>query len=344
VPRTTVEHITENVQQLQDTGHALPAYTGQARISQPGNYRVLTVEEGVQPPAPDLQPGQYLVDQSGRIVYRVHENWPEDLRADASSLAEADVENLKGPQASTDTSSYRVWQRIKEDGYAQKFLVNDQGVPVYLVDPGINGTQRVTPDGVPVEKYRAPKATLMAYIINGILSRKLPWGLVLLGVMISIVLEMSGIPSLAFAVGVYLPLAASSPIFVGGMVRLLVDRSMRKRLKDKDMTEEELVAESDKSPGVLMASGYIAGGALASIVIAFMAGVLVDMNRRLNEWSMANNPFYPASEDFLKENPGANPHLYADVLSLIPFAILIVLLYMVGREWILAGKRTRAGA
>ncbi|HET9528987.1 MAG TPA: OPT/YSL family transporter, partial [Blastocatellia bacterium] len=344
VPRTTIEPITENVQQLQDSSLALPAYTGQGRISQPGNYRVLTFIEGEQPPAPGLQPGQYLVDERGSIVYRVHENWPADLRADTSNLAQADVEQLKGPQANTDTNSYRVWQRIKEDGYAQKFLVDDQGTPVYLVDPGINGTHRVTPDGVTVEKYRAPKATLMAYIINGILSRKLPWGLVLLGVMISIVLEMSGIPSLAFAVGVYLPLASSSPIFVGGMIRWLVDRSMRKRLKHKDMTEEELVAESDKSPGVLMASGYIAGGALASIVIAFMAGVLVDINKRLSDWSMANNPFYPPSEDFLKEHPGASPHLYADLLSLIPFFILIVLLYLVGRESILGGKKQKADA
>ena len=64
----------------------------------------------------------------------------------------------------------------------------------------------------------------MSYIIKGILDRQLPWGLVLLGVMIAIVLEMSGIPSLAFAVGVYLPLSSSTPIFIGGMVRWLVDR------------------------------------------------------------------------------------------------------------------------
>ena len=59
----------------------------------------------------------------------------------------------------------------------------------------------------------------MSYIIKGILGGKLPWGLVLLGVMIAIVLEMSGIPSLAFAVGVYLPLSSSAPIFIGGMMR-----------------------------------------------------------------------------------------------------------------------------
>jgi uncharacterized oligopeptide transporter (OPT) family protein len=167
----------------------------------------------------------------------------------------------------------------------------------------------------------------MSYIIKGVLDRKLPWGLVLLGVMIAIVLEMSGIPSLAFAVGVYLPLASSAPIFVGGMVRWLVDLNLRKKLKHRNLTEEQLVAEGDKSPGVLMASGYIAGGAIAGIVIAFMQGVLTERTKGIEEWSKAHNPLY--------EGP------YADLLSLLPFLLLTLLLYMVGREMILASKQTR---
>ena len=78
--------------------------------------------------------------------------------------------------------------------------MNDEGKAIYLVDPGINGTHKLRPDGSTVTKFDAPKATLMSYIIKGILSRKLPWALVLLGVMIAIVLEMSGIPSLALAI------------------------------------------------------------------------------------------------------------------------------------------------
>ena len=113
---------------------------------------------------------------------------------------------------------YLVWHKQStDDGPAGKYLVEAGGTPVFLVDPGINGTHRVTPDGErQVTKFDAPKATLMSYIIKGILNRQLPWGLVLFGVMIAIVLEMSGIPSLAFAVGVYLPLSSSSPIFIGG--------------------------------------------------------------------------------------------------------------------------------
>ena len=165
----------------------------------------------------------------------------------------------------------------------------------------------------------------MSYIIKGILNRQLPWGLVLLGVMIAIVLEMSGIPSLAFAVGVYLPLSSSSPIFIGGMIRWLVDKYLRKKLKDKKLTEDQLVAETDKSPGVLMASGYIAGGALAAIVIAILQGVpkqgLINLNRSIEDWAKNSNPLFG----------GAN----SDLLSMIPFLVLMVLLYLVGREVIL---------
>ena len=144
----------------------------------------------------------------------------------------------------------------------------------------------------------------MSYIIKGILSHKLPWALVLLGVMIAIVLEMSGIPSLAFAVGVYLPLSSSSPIWIGGIMRWLVDRYLRVKFRHKNLSEIEMTAEGDKSPGVLLASGYIAGGALAGIVIAIMNGLpsLVDVSKRIEDWATAKMHF------------SAGPH--ADLLAM----------------------------
>jgi putative OPT family oligopeptide transporter len=243
------------------------------------------------------------------------------------------TEKLTGPQGVQDQNNYHVWNRTDSSGgSAQRFLVNDDGSVAYLVDPGINGTHKLRPDGSSVEKFDAPKATLMSYIIKGILSHKLPWALVLLGVMIAITLELSGIPSLAFAVGVYLPLASSTPIFLGGMVRWLVDRWLRRRkFRGHTLTEEELVAEGDKSPGVLLASGYIAGGALAGIVIAFMAGVpsLVGFSKRIEAWSTAHNPFFG----------GAN----ADLLALLPFIALCVLLYLVGRDVLLVERQKSDG-
>ncbi len=169
----------------------------------------------------------------------------------------------------------------------------------------------------------------MSYIIKGILGGRLPWGLVLLGAFIAIVLEMSAIPSLAFAVGVYLPLSSSSPIFIGGMVRMLVDRWIAKKYAGANLTEDQLTAEGDKSPGVLMASGYIAGGAIAGIVIAFLAGVpaMAGFNEAIDKWSKHNSFF-------------EGPH--ADLYALIPFLVLIVVLYLTGREAILAHRRIKS--
>ena len=208
-------------------------------------------------------------------------------------------------------------------GPAGKYLVDEAGKAAYFVDPGINGTHTTRPDGSEVRKFDAPKATLMSYIIKGILDRQLPWGLVLFGVMIALVLEMSGIPSLAFAVGVYLPLSSSTPILVGGLLRWLVDR--RRNVRFKGMSEEQISAESDKSPGVLMASGYIAGGAIAGIVIAFVAGLFEDVDASLTTWSKANNPFF--------EGPNA------DLLSMLPFVLISVVLLYVGWEKLLAGAK-----
>jgi putative OPT family oligopeptide transporter len=227
-----------------------------------------------------------------------------------------------------DTKEYNVWFHEGAEGSnAEKYLVDDNGHPVYYVDPGINGAIDKLPNGQEVKKFSAPKATLMSYIIKGILGGKLPWGLVLLGVMIAIVLEMSGIPSLAFAVGVYLPLSSSSPILVGGMVRWAVDRWIAKKHAGKNLTEDQLVAEGDKSPGVLMASGYIAGGAIAGILIALLLGVpsFDKLNNAIAAWSKGN-PFFEGG--------------MADALSLIPFAILILLLYLTGREKMLAHRET----
>jgi uncharacterized oligopeptide transporter (OPT) family protein len=176
-----------------------------------------------------------------------------------------------------------------------------------------------------VQKFQPPKATLISYIIKGILNRKLPWALVLLGAMIAVTLQMSFVPALAFAVGVYLPLSSSTPIFVGGMIRLLVDRKLRQNPAHAKLSLEEFNAESDKSPGVLLSSGYIAGGAIAGIIIALVQGGFDTVNEAIDKWSTAHNPFYDGR--------------YSDLLTLVPFAVLCVILYLVAREKMFAPKR-----
>jgi len=239
------------------------------------------------------------------------------LRTDAAALGETAV--LQGPQALKDSGSYRVWHKTDiAGGPAGKYLVDDAGNAVYLVDPGINGSHTTRPDGTQVRKYDAPKAVLMSYIIKGILDQQLPWALVIFGVIIALVLEMANVPSLPFAVGVYLPLSSSAPIFVGGMVRWFVDRRRNKLAAYANASEEERTAAGDRSPGVLLASGYIAGGALAGILIAFSAGVLGDFDKAVTAWSAAHNPFFEGRA--------------SDLLSILPYAALIVLLYWMARE------------
>jgi hypothetical protein len=85
-------------------------------------------------------------------------------------------------------------------------------------------------------------------------------------VAIAVVLELSGVPALPFAVGVYIPLSSSTPIFLGGLVRYVVHRWKR-----RPAAAEEPKDETDMSPGMLLATGYIAGGAIAGVIIAFLS-------------------------------------------------------------------------
>jgi uncharacterized oligopeptide transporter (OPT) family protein len=239
------------------------------------------------------------------------------VTTDATKLTE--TAQLQGPQAASDHATYKVWQKTDTNGGpAGKYLVRADGSLAYLVDPGINGQFHTRPDGSEVKKFDAPKAVLMSYIIKGILDHQLPWTLVLFGVMVAVVLEMSGVASLAFTVGVYLPLVSTLPIAIGGIIRWLVDRRNNTLPQYQGLSEEELQAAGDRSAGTLLASGYIAGGALAGIIIAITAGVMTDFDNAMNKWAEAMNPFFAGAS--------------SDLLSLIPYAVICVLLYFVGRE------------
>jgi putative OPT family oligopeptide transporter len=240
---------------------------------------------------------------------------PAGLSVDPRALPGA--REAPPPSVERGARAYLVWHKTDDAGGPPgRYLVDDAGRAVWLVDPGINGVHPRRPDGSEVRKFDAPKATLMSYIIKGILDRRLPWGLVLFGVMIALTLELSGIPSLAFAVGVYLPLASSTPILAGGIVRWLVDRRHRPALVARGLDEAAIAAEADRSPGVLLASGYIAGGAIAGILIAFLAGALEPVDRVLEAWATAHNPFFSGPR--------------ADLLALLPFLALAGYLLLVG--------------
>lgn len=289
-------------------------------------YQQLAILAGALVSALLLGPVLLVLNNGATVYVPIDKIAPAGLHASVGQLDAGRRESLQGPQARDDSASYQVWHKTDTVGApAGKYLVNQQGNAVWLVDPGINGTYSERPDGSQVRKFAAPQAMLMSYIIKGILDQKLPWALVVLGFMIAITLQMSFVPALAFAVGVYLPLSSSSPIFIGGMIRWLVDRKLRQRESHAKLSPEQFAEESDKSPGVLLASGYIAGGAIAGIIIAFLAGALSDFDKAITDWSVANNPLFE----------GAN----SNWLSLIPFGALVGFLYFVAREKLLTPKK-----
>ena len=114
--------------------------------------------------------------------------------------------------------------------------------------------------GIGSEAVPAPQATLMSTIITGLLNQNLPWGLVLVGIFITVTLELCGVQSLSFAVGLYLPIATTAPIFAGGLVRAWVERKAGP------------AQESDVGAGTLFSSGLIAGGSIAGIIFAILVG------------------------------------------------------------------------
>jgi putative OPT family oligopeptide transporter len=168
------------------------------------------------------------------------------------------------------TPSYRVGRLYEQTGnaLAGKYLVDDAGAIRYVVDPGVGGRERVNYDGKEVDKLDSPKAQIMALVVDGILTQKLPWGLVLIGAFLAVAIELVGIPSLPVAVGVYLPISTSAAMFMGGVIRWLADRRMR--------PEEREAADADSGPGVLFSSGLIAGGAIMGVGLAGLAARHLD--------------------------------------------------------------------
>ncbi|OMP77620.1 OPT family oligopeptide transporter [[Flexibacter] sp. ATCC 35208] len=124
----------------------------------------------------------------------------------------------------------------------------------------------VTDHAIGSTYFPAPQGTLMATLAKGILSKNLDWQFVLVGVFLSIVMELCGIKSLSFAVGAYLPLSTTLPIAIGGAIRGVVDMKNKKKNVTVSAEEEEL------GKGNLFATGLVAGGAVAGVIIAIMAG------------------------------------------------------------------------
>jgi putative OPT family oligopeptide transporter len=208
-----------------------------------------------------------------------------------------------------DSASYQVVRIYAETNGvpAGKYLVDAASHEIrYVVDPGIGGRVREF-EGRNLPRLDSPKATLMAFIADGILTHRLPWALVLIGVCLAIAIELMGVQSLPVTVGVYLPITTSAGMFAGGFVRWLVERRMR--------SANRSLAEIESGPGVLFSSGLIAGGAICGIVVAGIAGA-----QGSPEWLAETLGLYHKIGVFATSS----------IVALVVFALLGYGLYRVG--------------
>ena len=190
--------------------------------------------------------------------------------------------------------------------------INSPVVPngYYFYNPQTQKFEIQWIQGIGSARAAAPQAQLMATVINGILQRRLPWGLILLGVFLVIAVELLGVRSLSFAVGFYLSIATTLAIFAGGVVRWLVEYSAKRA--------GEKVEESEVSPGALYSSGLIAAGGIVGL--AGMVIKVMEAKRWLPENSIAWGPRLIPSL--------AN----SNILSVIMFGLLGYSLYYFARK------------
>ncbi len=201
------------------------------------------------------------------------------------------------------------------------YLVAADGLLTYRMDVPIDRQAKLMDNGQEApEHFKAPQPQLFAVIIKGILGGELEWGLVIIGVLVAVAIELMGVSSLPVAVGMYLGLSTATPIFAGGLLRWLTDRW-------RGVSASE--AETETSPGVLLSSGYIAGGTLCGLLIGFMVMLLpkvffekIDLGKwlgerlRLPEWL---GPVYDV------ESSNA-----AKLVALAVFTLLAVFLFWIG--------------
>ncbi len=163
------------------------------------------------------------------------------------------------------------------------------------------------------DKYPAPQGTLMATLVKGILSFNLDWQFVLVGMFIAIVMELCGIKALSFAIGIYLPLSTTLPIFIGGAIRGIVE--WRQKQKKIVVAAEE----EDLGKGNLFATGLVAGGALAGVLVALLSSI-DSVSSKLSEWN---------AEHGLTESLGTEGYKW---LGVILFAVMGIILYRIAMK------------
>lgn len=198
--------------------------------------------------------GKYLVGEDNQIHYLVNPGVGGIRQGLTATLPPAVQGKTYADQLSNGVDARglddKLYKRInvKEGDVEHTLLVDESGAPKFSIEEFTG-------------KLDAPKAALMGVLVDGVLTQKLPWSLILIGAVISLMLEIIGVSALPVAVGIYLPISTSATIFAGGLIRALVQ-------KLKDGNHKESLAEEETGKGVLLSSGLIAGGAIGGLLIA----------------------------------------------------------------------------
>ncbi len=220
------------------------------------------------------------------------------------------VTTAKGPQSDVAQAAQQ-----SVAGMTLYTAINSPTVPngYYFYNPQTQKFEVQWIQGIGSDSASAPQAQLMATVINGILQRRLPWGLILLGVFLVVAVELLGIRSLSFAVGFYLSIATTLAIFAGGVVRWLVESRSRR--------EGQAGQESEVSPGSLYSSGLIAAGGIVGLLGMFIK-ICEDKH-----WLPQNSISWGPKLGFI-----ANHDAFANVLAVIMFVLLAASLYHFARK------------
>jgi uncharacterized oligopeptide transporter (OPT) family protein len=228
--------------------------------------------------------------------------------------ADAPRQKVGQPYSGEDDKEYRaVYIREGEyDGVSRGwYLVDDESRLTYRIDVPIKREAKRMDNGDEApDPFKAPQPQLFAIIIEGILGGRLEWSLVITGALIAVALELMGVSALPVAVGMYLGLGTATPIFFGGLLRWVTDR-----LRGVSASE----AETETSPGVLLASGYIAGGTLCGLLYGFLVMGLPKVFIDQMKFGHTFGKEYLAGET-----------LDAKLVALAAFTVLIVILLFIG--------------
>ena len=191
----------------------------------------------------------------------------------------------------------------------------------YLYDAGTKQIEFQWAQGIGSDKAPAPQARLMATVISGILNQRLPWHLVLMGVALVVAVEILGVRSLAFATGSYLPLGTTAAMFAGGLVRVLVEATTKKR------------DESEASPGALYSSGLIAAGGVFGL-LGIIINLLQDpeISNRVPHW-LTSVLRLPWRADLFSFGPKLmGPLATSSLFGIFMFALLAASLFYFARK------------